>query len=225
MTTAPPGQHWNAIGLKRIEQQRRHLLDTDACEVAHDHTAHATQLAGQAQVGQETIHAVQRLVDVLDEQHDVIARQLVRRSQRGTDHRQVAAHQSPSSLARQYRGQRPRWRMPQQVPCPQLAAQHLPQRRLGRRLLLRQQIGFEQRPMEGHEPGMASDGHMQRGDIAVAHEGFGMARQQSEVDLVQQTGRAVATTQAENGIHFRIGKRVVEVLQAGLVATGQIALR
>lgn len=79
--------------------------------------------------------------------------------------------------------------------------------------------------MEGQQPGMPVDRRMQRGDVAVADQRLGVAPDQFKVELVKQAHAAVAPTHAQDGVHGRIGKRCMQVLQALLVRPRQVALR
>ena len=106
----------------------------------------------------------------------------------------------------------------------QLTAQHGEEGGNGRRLLVTQQVGIEQRAVEGDEPGVTADRQMQRGDVAVADKRLGVAAQQIEVDPVQQARRAVATAQTDDRVNFRVGERGMQVIEANVIAAGQVAV-
>ncbi|MNV67684.1 hypothetical protein D3C71_1604930 [compost metagenome] len=57
----------------------------------------------------------------------------------------------------------------------QLSTQQAEERGDGWGFLVAQQIGVEQRAVEGHEAGVTADGQVQGGDVAVAYEWFGVA--------------------------------------------------
>jgi hypothetical protein len=64
---------------------------------------------------------------------------------------------------------------------------------------------------------------MQRGDVAVADQRLGVARS-GRSRAVEQAHAAVAAAHAQDGVDGRIGKGIVQVLQALLVAARQVAL-
>ncbi len=78
--------------------------------------------------------------------------------------------------------------------------------------------------MKGHETRVTVDGKVQRRDIAITHERFGIGANQLEVQPVEQARCAVAATQAEDGIDLRIGKSRVQVAQAHVITAGQVAV-
>ena len=90
--------------------------------------------------------------------------------------------------------------------------------------LLAQQIGVEQRAMEGHETRIAADRQVQRGDVAVADEWLGVVAQQLEIDAIEQTRRTVAAAQANDRIDFGVGERGMQVIESHIVAAGQVAV-
>ena len=65
---------------------------------------------------------------------------------------------------------------------------------------------------------------MQRGDVAVAHQEFGLALDQCNIDVSQQAHGAVATAQADHGRDLVVSKRGVQVGQALAVGAGQVAM-
>ncbi len=105
----------------------------------------------------------------------------------------------------------------------QMAAQHVEERRLGGLLSFAEQVGVEQWTMERHKPCMATDRQMQRSNVAITDEWLGVIAQQLEIDTVKQAWRAVTTSQADDGVDFRIGKCRMQIVQPHLIATGQVA--
>ncbi|MNL33235.1 hypothetical protein D3C87_1551320 [compost metagenome] len=105
-----------------------------------------------------------------------------------------------------------------------LPAQHVEKRRLGGLLPVAQQIGIEQRAMKRHKPCIATDRQVQRGDVAVADERFGVTAQQLEIDVIEQPRRAITTAQANDRIDLVIGERRVQVVEADLIAASQVTL-
>ncbi|MNH34498.1 hypothetical protein D3C79_950990 [compost metagenome] len=114
--------------------------------------------------------------------------------------------------------------MRQHCSRPHLPSQHVEERRLGRYLLLTQQVGIEQRTMKGHEAGITTDRQMQRSDVAVADERLGVVTQQIKIDAVEQPGRAITTAQADDRIHLAVGERCMQIVESHLVTAGQVAV-
>ncbi|MNZ72904.1 hypothetical protein D3C78_912970 [compost metagenome] len=78
--------------------------------------------------------------------------------------------------------------------------------------------------MEGHETGMPGNRIVQRRDIAVAHQWFGITAQQRIVEPFQQTHAAVATAKTDDGVDIGRRERRMQVRQAPRITSGQIAL-
>ncbi len=146
------------------------------------------------------------------------------RAQRGADERQVAAHQPPLRRAAAQAVQRELWRLRQPTARLLAALQLGEQRRLGGFLAVAQQVGGEHGPVEADKARMARQGQVQGGDVAVAHEGFGVAAQQRKVDACQQPRAAVAAAQANNGVHAGVGKGAVQLVQPLRIAGGQVVV-
>ena len=104
------------------------------------------------------------------------------------------------------------------------ALQLVKQRLLGRLLAVAQQVGRQHRAMKGDEPRFARNRQVQGGDVAVADKRLGVAAQQLKVNLRQQARAAIAAAQANDGVHARVGKGGVQLLQALGVAGGQIVV-
>ncbi|MNE49538.1 hypothetical protein D3C80_1440630 [compost metagenome] len=105
-----------------------------------------------------------------------------------------------------------------------LPSEHVEEGRLGGLLLVAQQIRVKQWPMKRHETRVAADRQMQRGDVAVANERFGVITQQPEIDAIEQPGRAVTTAQADDRIDVIVGECAVQVIESYIIATGQVAV-
>ncbi|MNF97220.1 hypothetical protein D3C84_800400 [compost metagenome] len=105
-----------------------------------------------------------------------------------------------------------------------LPLEHIEKRRLGWLLLFAQQIRVEHRPMKGHEACITADRQVQRGDVAVADERFGVAAQQVEVDAIKQSWRSVTATKTDDRIDLAVGECGVQVSEPHFVATGQVAV-
>jgi hypothetical protein len=78
--------------------------------------------------------------------------------------------------------------------------------------------------MEADDSSFPGDGVQERRDVGKANERFGSADQGIEIHSVEQAERAVAAADAPNCIDGRISQRGVQVGQAFVVGTGQIAM-
>ena len=65
---------------------------------------------------------------------------------------------------------------------------------------------------------------MQRGDVAVPEEDFGILAQQIVVDPVQQLRRSVTAPDREHGVDRAVGEHGVQVLQALVDRAAQISV-
>ncbi|MNF92901.1 hypothetical protein D3C84_755600 [compost metagenome] len=107
---------------------------------------------------------------------------------------------------------------------PALPSEHVEERGLGRWQPFAQQIGVEQRAVEGHETRVAADRQMQRGDVAIADEWLGVLAQQLEIDAIEQPRGTVSAAQANDRIDLGIHERGMQVIESHLVAAGQVAV-
>ena len=82
------------------------------------------------------------------------------------------------------------------------------------------EVGRRHRRMKADQA-LALQQRVQRGDVAVADEGFDVCAQQRGVDVRQQARAAPAAAQAEHGAHVGVGEGGVQVGQAQRVVAGQ----
>ncbi|MNE31311.1 hypothetical protein D3C80_1248710 [compost metagenome] len=78
--------------------------------------------------------------------------------------------------------------------------------------------------MKGNQPGLAVDGRVQRGDVAVADQRLGITPNELKIEPIEQTHAAVPPAHAHNRIDGWIGEGIVKVLQPLLIGTCEVTL-
>ena len=78
--------------------------------------------------------------------------------------------------------------------------------------------------MKGHQAGQPLDWIQQCRDVAVADERLGVTADKVKVQIGQCAGCAIATAQADDAGHIRIGEHRVQIGGALLIRAGEIAV-
>src|SRR5436853_583929 len=77
-------------------------------------------------------------------------------------------------------------------------------------------------PVDAADAGANRDGAVERGDVRVADDGFGIAFERGVVDGVEQAHGAVAAAQAPDGVDAIVAQRVVEISEPAFVVAREI---
>ena len=84
--------------------------------------------------------------------------------------------------------------------------------------------GSGYRPMERDDPGLTGDCMQQGGDVGKADERLGATPDGLVIHPIEEAEGAIATADAPNCIDRRIGQSSIQIGQAFLINSGQIAI-
>ena len=184
-------------------------------EMAERDAGQPIERAGEPQMREHSIDAIDGLVHVLEDENRAVERRAVRRAEERGDEREVATDQAPSRVpAVQHRGAR---RFAARLP----ARRH---RGAQRRFAELGELSARRRSVKRDEAGARPDRGVQRGDVGVADERFRRTAPRVVVEPVEQAHRAVAATNAPDRIDGAISREAVEIVGAMFVAAGEISV-
>ena len=210
---------------------KQHFIQTEitffpvivgAGKIPYQNPVHPLQQPVLPKLVQHSIHTVRGFVHVFNQEQRAVAFHLIRRSQKRGNHCQVSANNRAFCRSRNHRFQ-PFSLRHGDITGIQLAFQTFD--KMGR-IIIRLTKPFterdQHRTMNGRHMASFPQRNMKRSDIAVPDQLLRMTGNRIIIQLVQQSCRSIPASGTEDGFHFFIFKKAVDVRRSCRIRTCKI---